>query len=239
MRSGHLEEAREHARMAVALAAGTPLLEARAYSVLAPTELYLGLLDEAATSAAAIERAARAADQPIDVAQGMMMQGYVRLFRDPEGALPVIDAAADLALAHLPGGVSAAVYALAQAGLLRARRQDRAAMAHDLERALHLSAAEGLQEEYAIVLAATAVSLESLGDSETAATLLAAAETVYDATNLYRPFGLDREEVREQLASALGEDAFAAAWDRGATMSDRDALDLALAAVRAAAASAA
>jgi predicted ATPase/class 3 adenylate cyclase len=232
MRSGHLDEGRENALAGVALSGDDPLRQTRAYVVLAALEQWRGDHEAAREAADAAERSARAAGAPFDLAHALLMQGYVREAHEPEEALSCYEESSRIALAHLPAGLSAACYSLANAARVRARLGDHAGMLHDLEQALTLSADGGSREEYGTVLALTGVALFTVGAVEAAAIVLSAATQVFEPANLALAVGISQTEMEARLREALGDDALHGAWQQGVTMSDRQARDFALAALR-------
>src|SRR5262249_55629308 len=76
MRSGHLDDARMAAHRAVELASDDPARRARAYVLLTAIERWSGDRAAAADAAREAELAARAADQPLDIGQALMIRGY-------------------------------------------------------------------------------------------------------------------------------------------------------------------
>ena len=222
MRSGHLDEARDATRHAVQLSKDQPDLQARAYVLLAAVEQWSGAIPAATEAAEAAEAAARSANQDLDIAQALMMRGYVALRESPETALPLLDEAGRLGLAHLPGGTSVAAFALALAARGRARLGDGPGMAACLERAISVTTDGGSREEYGTVIASVGAGLLLLHESEAAAAVLAAAELIHAPPYLYLGMGVEKSQIDERLIERLGQDGFDAARARGEAMTDRE-----------------
>jgi hypothetical protein len=228
LRSGHLQEAHEAAQHAVDLSTGADALQARAYVLMTAVERWSQDPAAAADAAHRAVEAARAANQPLDMAQAQMILGYVLLLDDPAAALVVLDDATRLALAHLPASTSVAGYALSLSARAHARLGDGADAAANLEQALALASEFGSREEYGTVFGSVGVALLLLEHSEAAATVLAAAEQVYGPTFLYMGMGVARDVIIARLIEALGVDAFDAARAHGEAMTEAEARAYAL-----------
>ena len=222
MRSGHLDEARDAARRAIVLARDSDALRSRASVLLTAVERWSGDLAAAAAAANDAEAAARLADQPLDLAQALMIRGYVELVDDAAAALPTLERATDLAVEHLPAARTTAGFALGLLGRARARLGDRAGAAAALEQAIALTADDASREEYGTALGSVGAALLLLHESEAAATVLAAAERVLDAPFLYLGLSVEKQQIDAVLRERLGEAAFNRARARGAAMSETE-----------------
>jgi tetratricopeptide (TPR) repeat protein len=219
MRSGHLDEARAAARNAVALA-DDPARRSRADVVLTAIERWRGDLVSAAAAAADAEASARAAGEPLDIGQALMIRGYVELLEDAERALPILEQATEIALAHLPAGRTLSGFALGLAARAHARLGHAAESARALEQAMALTEHDGSREEYGTVLGSVGAALLLLERSDAAATMLAAAENVLGVQFLYLSLGVEQQQIDDRLRDRLGADDFASARLRGHTMTE-------------------
>jgi predicted ATPase/class 3 adenylate cyclase len=231
MRSGHLDEARESARAAIALSADDPLQATRSYVVLCALERWRGDLPAARAAADAAEEAARRAEQPFDLAYALLVKGYAYEEVDPEGVLAMYHEAIRIGEERLPGGMPIVCYALANAARVHARLGETDEMVAELDRAVTLTAAHGSREEYGTVLAITGMSLLIVGATVDAAIIFSAATHLFPMENLAMSIGVTLDEMQERLTAAIGIDALTAAWERGSAMSAGEARDHALAAL--------
>jgi hypothetical protein len=221
MRSGHLDEARAAARNAVTLA-DAPARASRAYVLAAAIERWSGDLEAAESAAAEAETAARAAGEPIDIGQALMIRGYVAHLDDAAAALPFIEEAAQIALDHLPAGRTLSGFALGLSARAHARLGHAGAAARAMQQVVEVTADDGSREEYGTALGSVGAALLLLEQSEPAAIVLAAAEQVLSAEFLYLSLGVEQQQIDERLRDRLGADDFAAARRRGETMTELD-----------------
>jgi len=217
MRSGHLDEARHAARNAVVLA-DAPARASRAYVLSAAIERWRGDLDAAASAAAEAEATARAANEPIDIGQALMIRGYVALVDDAAVALPFIEEAAQIALDHLPAGRTLSGFALGLSARAHARLGHAGPAARAMQRVMEATADDGSREEYGTALGSVGAALLLLEQSDAAATVLAAAEQVLAADYLYLSLGVEQQQIGDRLRDRLGSEDFAAARARGEAM---------------------
>jgi tetratricopeptide (TPR) repeat protein len=220
MRSGHLDAARSAARRAIELAGDVAALRARAAVLLTAVERWSGDLDAAVEAASMAEAAARAAEQPLDLGQALMIRGYVELVDDAAAALPILEQAATISLEHLPAARTTAGFSLGLLGRARARLGDRAGTASALQQAVALTADDGSREEYGTVLGSVGAALLLLEEPDGAATMLTAAERVLDAPFLYLGLGVEKHTIDDRLIHRLGRAGFDDARARGETMSE-------------------
>jgi len=231
MRSGHLEEARENALAAIELSSDEPLHATRSYVLLCALERWRGDVPAAQAAADAAEEAARRAGQPFDLAYALLVKGYAYEEAEPVAALAMYHEATRIGEERLPGGMSLVCYALANAARVHARLGQIDDMVSDLDRAVTLAAANGSREEYGTVLAIAGMSLLMVGATVEAATIFSAATQVFPVENLAMSVGVTVEDMQARLVEAIGDDALAAAWETGRSMSDREARDYALTAL--------
>jgi len=228
MRSFHLEEARENALAAIALSAGDHLQATRSYVVLAALERWRGDLPASRAAADAAEEAARAAEQPFDLAYALLVKGYAMEEVDPVGVLEIYHDAVRIGEERLPGGMPLVCYSLANAARVHARLGQIDEMVEDLVRAVTLSAAHGSREEWGTVLAIAGMCLWVVGAPVDAATVFSAAANVFPMANLAISVGVTLEEMQQQLTEAIDRDDLGAIWERSSAMSDREVRDFTL-----------
>jgi predicted ATPase len=219
MRSAHLDEARAAAHNAVTLA-DAPARASRAYVLSAAIERWSGDLDAAAAAAAAAETAARAAGEPIDIGQALMIRGYVALLDDAAAALPFIAEAAEIALDHLPAGRTLSGFALGLSARAHARLGHAGAAARAMQEVMEATADDGSREEYGTALGSVGAALLLLEQSEAAATVLAAAEQVLGAEFLYLSLGVEQQQIDDRLRHRLSAEGFETARTRGLAMGE-------------------
>ena len=91
-----------------------------------------------------------------------------------------------------------------------------------------LAAADGSPEEYGTVLALTGLTLLTLGRAHDAATVMAAATTLYPVDLLARSAGRSEADLQDRLTETLGADRLAEAWEAGSALTERETRDATL-----------
>ena len=228
MRAGRLDAAWAHCNEALVLAYPDALRRMRVWLVLSAIEQWRGNAGAAVRAAHEAVTRSREAGEPFDVAYALLLEGYVHAHDDPARALAAYDESAQIASGLLPAGLSVYVYSVANAAVLRANRSAPSTFLPGLERVVALVAADGSPEEYGTVLALTGLTLLTLGRAHDAATVMAAATTLYPVDLLARSAGRSEADLQDRLTETLGADRLAEAWEAGSALTERETRDATL-----------
>jgi predicted ATPase/DNA-binding SARP family transcriptional activator len=230
---GRLEEAeaafREEVRLSRLL--GDPDSASMGHSGAALVLAYAGRVDEAVREA---DAAARAAVQggPATQAFARYAQGECLAETDPDRASSYVEEA--LELARSSGAWFVEGVALLTAASLRARHGHAAAALPTFAELVHHWRRSGSWTQQWTTLRNLAELLVRLGIDEDAVVIAAAASAAAVERSAARSFGPGSDRLSDALATArarLGDDAYEAAWARGAGLAASAVVDLALASI--------